>query len=208
MLKLDAKSASSADNVSTSIRDAGKYIGEFTRAEKLLSQNGTQGLGLSFKSDDGQTADYLDLYTINAAGDELPSAKTVNAILACMSVREADEAAIKFEKWDKSANARVQVEANGYPALMKKKIGLLLQKEVYFDQKGEERERVIIYGVFNASSELTASEILAKKTTPEKLPKILEALMARPVKDARKGKAVVKTGSLSASDDTDPDIPF
>ena len=63
MLKLNAQLAQDADNITSSISELGKYIGTITRAEKLVSeQKGTQGLGLSFKADNGQSADYLDLY--------------------------------------------------------------------------------------------------------------------------------------------------
>jgi len=205
MLTLDPKSASSADNIASNIRETGKYIGVFTRAEKLLSKNGTQGVGLSFKSDDGQSADYLDLYTVNAAGEDLPSLKTVNAIMACLGLREAEEANVTFEKWSKAAGAREKVNAVGYPGVMNKKIGLLLQKELHTDDKGADRERVIIYGVFNASNELTASEIMARKTTPEKLPQILQSLMSRPVKDSRKKQT---SGSSGNSSDLPDDFYF
>lgn len=197
MLTLDPKSAASADNFASNIRETGKYIGVFTRAEKLLSTRGTQGVGLSFKSEDGQTADYLDLYTINAAGEDLPSLKTVNALMACLGVRQVEEGNIVFEKWNKTAGAREKVSAVGYPDFMNKKIGLLLQKELHTDDKGADRERVIIYGVFNASNELTASEIMARKTTPEKLPQILQSLMSRPVKDSRKEQAGGSSGNSS-----------
>lgn len=186
MLTLDPKLASSADNIASNIRETGKYIGVFTRAEKLLSKNGTQGVGLSFKSEDGQAADYLDLYTVNASGEDLPSLKTVNALMACLGLRTADEGNVSFEKWNKAAGAREKVTAVGYPDFMNKKIGLLMQKELHTDDKGVDRERVIIYGVFNASNELTASEIMARKTSPEKLPQILQTLLTRPVKDSRK----------------------
>lgn len=204
MLKLDPKSASSADNIASNIRDTGKYIGVFTRAEKLLSKNGTQGIGLSFKSDDGQTADYLDLYIINAAGEELPSLKTVNALMACFGLREAEEGNVSFEKWSKSANAREKVSAVGYPDFMNKKIGLLLQKEIYSDQTGEDRDRINIFAVFNASNELTASEILARKTSPEKLPVILQSLLARPLRGTRtkpKQSSVAAGNSSELPDD-------
>jgi hypothetical protein len=184
-LKLNAQSASSADNIATGIRDTGKYIGKITRAEKLLSGNGTQGLGISFKSYDGQTADYLDLYTINASGDDLPSLKMVNAILAVLKLREAQDGPINFEKYDTSTKQREQRTAEGYPSLMGRDIGFLLQKEIYTDQHGADKDRVILYGVFQADTELTASEVLANKTTPEKLPRIIESLMARPIRDKR-----------------------
>lgn len=201
MLTLDPKSAASADSIASSIRETGKYIGVFTRAEKLLSKNGTQGVGLSFKTEDGQTADYLDLYIQNAAGEDLPSLKTVNAIMACLGLRTAEEGNVSFEKWNKAAGAREKVSAIGYPDFMNKKIGLLLQKELHTDQHGDEKDRVIIYGVFNASNELTASEILNRRTTPEKLPQILQTLMARPVKDSRSRPKAATSNSSDLPDD-------
>jgi cytochrome c-type biogenesis protein CcmE len=212
MLTLNPASAKSADNLSSGIKETGKYIGIFTRAEQLESQKGTKGVGLSFKSDDGQTADYLDLYTVNAKGDELPSAKTVNAILAVLMLRGAKVDNIEFEKWDKESKARVTFEGPGYPDLMNKKIGLLLQKELVSDQNGEDRERMIIVGVFQALTELTASEVLDKKTNPEKLAKMVESLMARPVRDSRKGGGKPQHAAgqqqYNGGPMPDDDIPF
>lgn len=211
-IKLDANSAKSADNISSGIRETGKYVGRFTRSEKLISQKGTQGIGLSFKSKDGQTADYLDLYTENADGDALPSLKTVHAIMACLGLRNIEEGKIEFEQWDKESKSRMKFEADGYPDLLTKDIGLLLQKEIYSDQNGQDRERVIITGVFQAGTELTASEILDKKTKPEKLEKMVEALMARPVRDSRKSGGNMRQSTRPAAasnfNDMDDDIPF
>jgi hypothetical protein len=210
-LTFNAESAKSADNINSGIRESGKYVGRFTRAEQLLSQKGTQGVGLSFKSSDGQTADYLDQYTINADGDALPSLKTINAIMACLGLRKADLGEIEFEKWDKESKSRQLFEGSGYPDLMGKEIGLLLQKEIYNDQQGEERERMNIAGVFQAGTELTASEILDRKTKPEKLAKMVESLMARPVRDSRKGgvaRPASGGGASSAGNAFDDDIPF
>ena len=211
-LGLDANAAREADRTNSAIRTAGKYVGVITRAEKLLSKKQTEGLGLSFKADDGSTAQYLDLYTVNADGKTLPSFSTVNAILCCTRTKQADEGKIQFEKWDKDAHAMVKVEANGYPALMGKRIGLLLQQELSTNSEtGADNDRVIIYGVFEADTELTASEILDKKTQPEKLEKMVQALMNKPVNDRRTNKQSTSSapvGSGSSFDEFDDDIPF
>ena len=215
MLTLNAQSAKSADNQSTSIRTSGKYIGTITRAEKLLSQNGTAGLGISFKSHDGQTADYLDLYTINGGGAELPSSKIVHAILAVLKMRTCKEGKINFEKWSATEKKKINAQADGYPDLMDKKIGFLLQKELYSDFKdGSDRDRMIVVGVFNADNDLTASETLDGKTTPEKLPSMVNLLMDRPVRDSsKKGASQAKPaqgyqGGTGMPDDFGSDIPF
>ena len=209
-LKLNSQLARAADEIAAGIRESGKYIGVITRAEKLSASTGTIGLGLSFKADSGQTADYLDLYHTKGDGETLSGLKTVNAILCCTKVSEATEGPIQCEKWQDGGRQRVTV--TGYPALMGKRVGLLLQQVLETGKDGKDREKVQIFAVFNADTELTASEMYDKKTKPERLPNMLDALLARPVRDNRKG-GKVKPAGRSAADDyssmpPDDDIPF
>jgi len=209
---LDATQAKAADSLGSSIRETGKYIGTITRAEAITSTKGTKGLGLSFKAADGATADYLDLWTHNKDGEDLSSLKTVNAILACLKLRGITEGAIAFEKWNKDKKARETVQGKGYPDLMGKRIGFLLRKELETDDKGEDRDRLAIYAVFQADTELTASEVLGQQTKPERLGKMFDALMAKPVNDKRKAPGSSARPAASSSDSgdwtQDPDIPF
>lgn len=202
MLKLDTKQATAADNLSAPINQAGKYVGTITRAERLQSDKGTKGLGLSFKADNGQTADYLDLYHTNNLNEPLVSAKAVNAIMACLKLTEAQEGPVSCEKWSKAKGSREKVTITGYPAMMGKRIGFLFRITKETDQNGKDRDRVEIFGVFNAETELTASEILARATKPEKLPRMLDALMARPVIDKRDDKRD-RRGAAPASNGRD-----
>lgn len=211
-LNLDTNAARDADRVNQSIKESGKYIGVITRAEKLLSEKNTQGLGLSFKTESGDTAMFLDLYTINSEGKNLPSMATVQAILCCTRTKTADEGTITFDKWDKNAKAMAKANASGYPALMGKRIGLLLQRELSDNTRdpSKHNDRVVVYGVFEADSELTASEILDKKTQPEKVSKMYQSLMAKPVNDRRTNIAVASQPNVPSGsfDDFEDDIPF
>lgn len=214
MLTFDSNTAKQADQISSAITQSGKYIGTITRAEKLLSEKKTQGLGLSFKTDAGETADYLDLYTANASGEALPSMKTVQAIMGCLGLREAKDGKITCEKYNKDSRKREQVTVDGYPDMMGKRIGLLLQKELSTNNKtGADVERMIIVGVFQHDTELTVSEILARKTTPETLEKMVQQLIARPIRDSRKGggyqqAAPAPHGHGESFADMDSDLPF
>jgi hypothetical protein len=213
-LKLDSNLAKAADNIATGIRESGKYVGIITRAEKLVSRDkGTIGLGLSFKSDTGQTAEYLDIYHTKADGEALSGLKTVNAILCCTKTSEAIDGPIIVDKWDSKTKTRVQVKVDGYPALMGKRLGLLLQQVLETDQDGKDRDRVQVFAVFNAETEMTASEMYAKATKPERLNNMFDALMAKPVRDNRKAGSKPKGSSSSGASDTDDgrwpdDIPF
>jgi hypothetical protein len=208
--KTDFTEAKNADRSNQSIKTSGKYVGIITRAEKLLSKKGTEGVGFSFKTDTGDTANYLDLYTVNAKGEKLQGLSTLNAILCCAKLRGVEDGIITFEKWDKDAKAMVETKAEGYPDLMGKRIGFLLQQELstHIDT-GTDVERVNIYGVFEADTGFTASEIVDKATKPEKLDKMLTALMARPVYDRREKPASNQqaySNSSSAFDDNE--APF
>lgn len=208
MLKLNSQLAKDADNINAGIKETGKYVGTITRAEKLVSkEKGTVGLGLSIKTDDGLSADYLDIWHTRGDGSELSGLKTVNAILCCTKTMEAQEGPITVERWDNTAGKREKTSASGYPGLMGKKVGVLLQKQLETNNRtGKDVERVGIFAVFNAETELTASEMYAKKTNPERLAQMLTTLMARPVKDNRK-----KVAASTSSDDfghAGADVPF
>lgn len=207
MLKLNSTLARQADTINAGITESGKYIGTITRAEKLVSgEKGTIGFGLSFKTDDGLSADYLDIYHTRKDGTDLPGLKTVNAILCCVKASQAEEGPITVERWDKSKGQREKTQAVGYPALIGKKIGLLLQKQLETNAKGEDVTRLGIFAVFNAETELTASEMYDKKANPERLSQMLSALMARPVRDNRKKRA--STQDDGGFGHANQDVPF
>ena len=68
-----------------------------------------------------------------------------------------------------------------FPDLCNKPIGLLFGDGDYLNSNGDPRKRMVITGVFQASTELTASEILDKKTKPEQLEKLVARLRHRPL---------------------------
>lgn len=184
-LSLNANKAREADKMSNMIRETGKYVGIITRAEKLLSKTGTKGVGLSFKADDGSTASYLDVYTEKANGEELWGASIVQSILCCTRVKNAEEGQITFERWSKEDKAMVDCTSTGYPVLMGKRIGLILQKELQSHyETGADTERMNIVRVFEAATGLTSSEILDGKTKPEKVEAFMKGLA--PFRDSRK----------------------
>lgn len=211
-LTLRSDDARKADNFSSIIRETGKYIGVITRAEKLLSPQGTQGLGLSFKSDDGASANYLDIYTAKKNGETLRGHNIVNAILCCLRLKTAEDGPIKFERWDKNASAMVRASASGYPALMGKRIGLVLQQNLEtHSQTGADTSKMNIVAVFEPNTGLMASEILDSKTKGERLDKVVQMIMATPIRDNRKKAGFQPMTQQSVAQGADPfddDIPF
>lgn len=186
-LSFNAAEARKADSFSAIIKETGKYEGVITRAEKLVSQAGTKGVGISFKTDDGATANYLDVYTEKANGEQLWGANIVQAILGCLKIKDAPDGMVTFDEWNKDEKRMVSVTMPGYPALMGKRIGFLLQRVLDTNPNtGADTDRVNIVSVFQAGTGLTSSEILDGKTKPEKTEQRLKALT--PVWDKRKNK--------------------
>jgi hypothetical protein len=215
-LTLNSNDARKADSFATVIRESGKYVGTITRAEKLLSKNKVEGVGFSFKTDDNASANYLDLYTVKPNGEKLRGYSIVQAIMCCTKVKSADDGKITFDRWDTNERRMVQATADGYPALMGKRIGLVLQKELATHSvTGEDTERLNIVAVFEPATGLMASEILDQKTKGERLEGIVKMIQANPVRDTRKrnGGGVSRTSDHphapgNDSPPFDDSIPF
>lgn len=199
MYNLNTTAARDADNISNFLKDSGKYKGIFTRAEALLSKKGTKGIGFTFEDESKRTTKF-DLWTLNDKGDELPSFKHVMAIMTCLRVKTMSPSKAIVERYNFDDKKTEKVEAEVFSDLMNKPIGLVLRNTEYEKMKdgaktGETGWRLELYTVFD-SNEFTASEVLDKKTTPEKLAVAIASLQDKPLK----GGASAKTQSNSASD--------
>lgn len=217
MFNLDANAARSADNKSAFIDEAGKCIGEFLRAEYMEKKDtGSTGIGLTFKTRDGAEASfYLNLTYQHGTRNEGGYAM-MNAIMACLQLRTVGAPQpIKFEKWNSETRQREQVTAPGFPELLKKPIGLLIQMEIEKDSQNG-MPRPTIYAPFSAESEKTASEILDPRcTAPAKLEKMVQQLMKKPIYDRRPKSAQGAAAPYQADNydygappDFSDDIPF
>jgi hypothetical protein len=199
---LDPKSAAAA-GAANYISETGKYIGTFTRAEIITSRAGTEGVEFSFTDQSGLRCDYLSLWTYNKDGEPLPSLKVLNAIMACLRLRTLDPQPISVTRHDGTTE-----QANGFPALTGKPIGVLLQREAYIKNNGDEGYKFNLFAPFDAATELTAGEILAKKSQPEQLAKMIAVLKDKPLSGNKaNGTTAVKSSSQSF-DNMDDDIPF
>jgi len=221
MYQLDQNAAREADSIGSYLTETGKYIGTFTRAEKLISKNkGTHGIGFTFESA-GQTTRF-DVWTMNAQKEHLSGYKTINAIMACMSLRGISETPGQVERYNWDTKQQETVKAAVFPELVGKPVGLVLQKTEYEKirdghKTGETGWRLELLAPFRAADEFTASEILDRKTKPEKLTSIITTLADRPLK-ARpaaqrndSGNGGPPSGHPAASsgfDGMDDDIPF
>jgi len=210
MYALDTTEARKADQTSNRITELGKYVGTFTQAEDVTASTGTKGIGLRFEAN-GQNAN-LSLYTKKSDGTTIMGFQALMAIMTCMKLRDIKPKAGIVKHWDNDARAEVEKQAQVFPDLCGKPIGLLLETEDYPKNDGSGNgTRMVIAGIFQADTELTASEILDRKTAPEQLAKMVARMHHRPAKAAKQGGS---SGAMAPSprapgfDDFDSDIPF
>lgn len=216
MYVLNADAARAGDTVGAYITETGKYIGRFTRAERLISRDkGTHGVGFSFKAEDGREARF-DVWTKRADDSPLSGLNTINAMMTCLQLRELRDIPCSVKKWNFDQQADETVIVQCFNALMMVDIGLLLRSEEYekTDKNGvltgETGWRMGIMAAFQAKTELMATEILARKTTPTMLAQVIPSLRDKPLKknSARQPVATREQSALSAAGFPDDDVPF
>ena len=216
MYQLDVQAARNADTAGATIKEIGKYVGEFVQAKDVVTKKGGRGIEFIFKSQGGQKAN-LAIYTTGANGDRYQGYDALMAIMTCLQLRGIKPAPGKVTRYDFDTKKEVAEDGTVFPDLHKP-IGVLLETEDYEKKDLSIGTRMVLKNVFQPSTELTASEILDKKTTPAALAKMVEGLRHRPLKGARTNAAPRGddgTGgppaghpASSGFDDMGDDIPF
>ncbi|MBJ9895261.1 hypothetical protein [Burkholderia cenocepacia] len=212
MYALDTNAARQADERNGRISEIGKYIGTFSRAEDVTSKKGTRGIDFAFETDDRLSANF-SLWTMNAAGESLFGFKQLQALMACLRVRNIAPGRAVVKKWDHTSSSVIEVEADVFKDLMGKKIGILFETEDYEKTDGSIGTKVVPAAFFDPTTELMAGEILDRKVQPAQLAKVVQSLRHRPLKkrgSVAQGNTRPTQGNSSAGgfDDMDDDIPF
>lgn len=207
MYALDTNEARKADSQGNQIKEIGKYVGTITQAEDVTAATRTKGIAISFTSNAGQKTK-VTIYTMKEDGTKIGGYSILSAIMTCMKLRNITPKPGIVTRYDYDTKTEVQEQGSVFPDLCKP-IGILLETEDFEKKSGGIGTRMVLRGVFQPDTEMTASEILDRKTTPEALPKMVAALRHHPLKNAnpvplRQHEA---HGSLSPSD-LDDDIPF
>lgn len=210
MYNLDPQAARKADTTGGMITEIGKYVGTFTQAVDVTASTGTKGIALAFQSTAGQKA-RISLYTQKSNGEKLMGFDALSAIMTCLSLRSITPKPGVYLKWNPDTKADDKVQGEIFPDLCGKPIGVLLETEDYPKNNGGTGTRMVLKGIFQANTELTASEILDKKTTPEQLPRMVQSLRHRPIRGTKPAATHAHSSSGpvgSGFEDMDDDIPF
>ena len=209
--KLDIESAKKGDDVSSRITETGAYEGVFTKAEDVKSSKGTRGIEFSFKSDDGATADYITIWTVNSEGKQIFGFNQLMAIMTCLKVKNTDPKKAMVRKYSRELGVMDDFEVDVFPELMNRPIGVILQKEFYTKNDGSQGERMVFNSCFEHTTHFTASEILDKAVKAEKLNKRLPGIMDKhSTNSAPAATSTVANNAKAAGFDAgfNDDIPF
>lgn len=205
---LDTNEARKADSTGNAIKEIGKYNGKFIQAEDITAKTGTKGVALTFESDAGQKT-RISLYTKKSDGTTIMGFQALMAIMTCLQLRGIKPVPGTVMRWDAEEKKEVGQPGSVFPELCNKPVGLLLETEDYISNAGELKTRMVLQGVFQAKTELTASEILDKKTTPEQLAKMVARLRHRPLKAPVGTATAGKSAPVSSGfENMDDDIPW
>ena len=202
---LNPNAAKAADQFSSRIETKGRYLGTFTRAEKIASQKGTKGVDFSFRDDTGATADYLTIWTHNSEGKELHGFKILMAIMTVLRIKSLTAEQGEVEKYDNGQ--KVKTMAPLFKELMGKPIGLLMFMEEYAKKDGSTNWKPSIQAPFDSSG-FTAGEILSQTKTPETLSKMEAALRDRPLKGTPHAQSLAPVSAGGGNSEFEDEIPF
>lgn len=209
---LNAEAAKQADQIGGRITESGKYTGTITRAEEITSKKGTLGVEFAFKADNGQSADYLTVWTKNKDGKELFGLKHLMAMMTVCRLRGISAVPGEVEKYDFDSGQVRKMKATVFPEFVGKRIGFLLQKEDFQKSDGTIGSKMVIFNAFDADSDFTASEILDRATTPAALSRMELMLRDKPIKPGAGGDTYGSASDAPAAaggfDLGDDDIPF
>lgn len=202
MYKLDTSAAKAADSTGSRIQETGKYKGHFTRAEHIESKKtGTKGIDFDFVADNGQKGRF-SIYTVKSDGTTIYGYKQLMAILTVLGLRGiADPIPTVSKVYDYDLKAEIDKTVDQFVELLNKPIGLLISMEEY--EAGKMRPN--LSGVFQADTELVASEILDRKTQPVALTKMVAMLRDKFLKTSAAPAQAQQSSGFNPADD---DIPF
>lgn len=206
---LDPQSARKGSGSAGSIDETGAYVGKIALAKHIHTDSGASGIQINFESEDGQKANFINVFTHGKDGSVIFGMDTINALMTCLKVRELNPEQREVEEKDFQSGQIQKVKRDVYPDLMEKPVGLILRKEWYVKQSQEDGYRFAIFAPFNAQTGQLATEVLDDKPAEGK-DKIAATLKDKGAPKSRtaSGGSQSQTAGAPPVDDFDDDIPF
>ncbi len=198
------------------IKESGSYVGIFEMVTLETYAKGAQALKFDFKTPDESKATFK-IFVRDNAGNETFGAKSVQALAYLLKIREDFDFVEKtVDCWDSESKTMKPKKCQVFDCFIGQQIGVILQKELS-THEGKDYSNLLLLSFFEPTTNMTASELVGKKTAPEVYKKRMAFLEQNPVKDSRKNQnqgsvpaPPAARGSQQAqqADDLDDDIPF
>lgn len=169
----DEQAAGHADDVTNRVDATGAYVGSFKNAWAIRTAKEGHGIHFEFEVQ-GAGSVGLDLYTMDKDGKKFFGYNQLQAMQTVLGVKGLKTAPGKITVYSQEENKRVEADGDVFPDLIGKRIGMVLQKELYTKNSGADGYRMNIYAIFHPESRLMASEIRENKVKPEKLEKAMK----------------------------------
>jgi hypothetical protein len=210
LTKQTAVNAAKADQRSSFINEKGAYAGRFSRVEKLYSdKKGSHGVGFDFKGASGEKLS-ASIWTHNDDGKQWSGFDLIMALLTVTGVHNIKPRNHVSLVWDREQQKEVKAELEQFPELIGIDVGILVRMVEDMKQDGSGTYwKPEIVGFYRVADDLTASEIIARKTVPEKLEQLIDSLKDKPYRS--NGAKTGNSGHPNAPGNggfPDDEIPF
>lgn len=219
MYKLNKQDAIAYDQRGGYINQAGKYVVTIESAVFHIGNNDngrSENLKLSVIDKQKRKATFFINTSYSNGVQNDGGLRTVSAILACLKEHDSGEPTpAQVKEYNRETQQEEVVIRDCFTKLHGKQLGIVVQM---VHEDGRENPSPSLYSVFEASSELTASEIMRAETQPAQLGKIMAYIANKPLVDKRKNSPVppqptrqpaqYQTAQTAPVEDIDDDIPF
>lgn len=186
-----AKKATAGGSVET-----GKVIATIVRAEFIRSDGGAEGMEFEIKTDTDATG-HFTIWTRGKNGSQIAGYAVLQSIMVIARQKTLTPEMRQVQKYNYDSQSRAAVTVPVAKELMGKKLGCLLFREAYVNNK-EVKSRLAMYCCFDPESEMVASEILDRKTKSEELSGLLVRMLAKEEALAKKAAAELQNGGMPA----------
>ena len=206
MYALDTQAAKAA-NAGGRIDTTGKYNGTIKRCIMFTNQNGTDGVEFEFVDSTGAGAT-MTLWTRSQKNPKLSGYNVLMSMMVVCGIRNLSAQPRMVKKYDYAEKAEIDMQVTAAPEFDNKPITLLLQREEYEKSNGDTGYRMNIYAAVQQGTDLSADEILDRKTVAEQVHKLMGRLADKKAKPQHGGSAMPSQQQQSRHDDLDSDLPF
>jgi hypothetical protein len=196
-------------NVGGRIETSGAYVGHFTLAKEKTAKTGTKGIEFNFEAEDGRVARYLTLWLTRANGEKIEYPYSLlSALMACLNVKNIESTPETVDEWNQATGMMMPTEAQTFPDLINKPIGVLLQREERL-WEGKTYVSMKIAQFYDPSDRSTPAEIMSGNRAGHALDKLVGNLRETVVRnDAPPAEAMPASDNASFAAIDDDDVPF